>query len=62
MSQMNHELAVDEMNAKTAQLWQRIEIAGMTFTHNPTIENANRFYATVYGLPENWQKQTTTRE
>lgn len=59
--QMEHELAVDKLNQKTAQLWNRIEIPAMTYAHDSTLENADKFYAAVYGLPENWRKKITIK-
>lgn len=38
-----------------ACLWKRIEIPAREYVFDSTKENADKFYAAVYGLPENWR-------
>lgn len=46
----------DRINKKIAQLWKKIEQPAREYAHNPTIENADHFFASVYGLPDTWRK------
>lgn len=39
----------------SAKLWREIEMAAMRFTKEHTIEAADFFFQTVYGLGENWR-------
>lgn len=39
----------------SAELWKNIEMAAMRFTKEHTIEAADFFFQTVYGLGENWR-------
>lgn len=52
---MEHEIKTDKMNAQIAQLWKRIEQPAREYVFDSTIENADKFYAAVYGLVENWR-------
>ena len=36
-------------------MWKRIEQAAHDYTTNSTIENADKFHAAVYNLPEDWR-------
>ena len=53
---MESEKQIDELNRRIAQLWKEIEMPAREYVHDSTTENADRFYAAVYGLPENWRK------
>ena len=53
--QMQEEIKTDEMNIRISQLWKRIETAAGQYADNPSIEAAERFYAAVYGLPNDWR-------
>lgn len=39
-----------------SQLWKRIEPAAREYANGPSIETADRFYAAVYNLPDDWRK------
>lgn len=53
--QMEHEIKLDKMCERIAQLWKRIEEPARNYSLNPSIETADKFYAAVYGLGENWR-------
>lgn len=53
--QMNQELKIDKLNERIAQLWKKIEAPAREYSLNPSIETADRFYAAVFGLGENWR-------
>ena len=53
---MESEKQIDKLNRRIAQLWKEIEIPAREYVHDSTTENADKFYAAVYGLPENWRK------
>lgn len=40
-----------EQHERCVKLWQRIEQAGTAYAKDKTIENADRFYKAVYGVP-----------
>lgn len=46
---------VDDLYQKTVNLWKRIEIPAREYTFHPTIENADKFFASVYDLKPNWR-------
>lgn len=46
----------EELMKKTSALWFRIDQAAVNYAKEPTIENAEVFYATVYGLPQSWRE------
>lgn len=58
--QMESEIKMDELNEKTAQLWKRIEQPAREYVFDSTIENADKFYAAVYGLSDDWRKKVIT--
>ena len=41
---------------KTFGLWNRISVAAGEYALNPSLETADVFFRTVYGLPEDWRK------
>lgn len=53
--QMEHEIKIDKLNERIAQLWNRIDIPARNYSLNPGIETADKFYAAVYGLPDDWR-------
>jgi hypothetical protein len=53
--QMEHEIKIDKLNERIAQLWKRIEIPASEYAKNPTRKTADAFYAAVYGLPDDWR-------
>ena len=53
--QMEHEIKIDKMCERIAQLWKRIEQPAREYVFDSTIENADKFYAAVYGLPNDWR-------
>lgn len=55
VNQLEQEIKTDELNAKIAQLWKHIESPAREYSLNPSIENADRFYAAVYNLPNDWR-------
>ena len=55
LAQMEHELKIDKLNERIAQLWKRIEQPAREYVFDSTIENADKFYAAVYGLPDDWR-------
>lgn len=52
---MEHEIKIDKLNERIAQLWKRIENAARKYAMNPTKKTADAFYAKVYGLPDDWR-------
>lgn len=44
-----------KLNAHSADLWKSIEATGTRFAKEHTLEAADEFYRTVYGLGENWR-------
>ena len=44
-----------------ADLIKKCEVAAITYAKEPTIENADKFYATFYNLPENWREAAKTK-
>lgn len=55
INQLEQEIKTDELNAKIAQLWKNIESPAREYSLNPSVETADKFYAAVYGLGENWR-------
>lgn len=53
--QMEHEIKIDKMCERIAQLWKRIEDAARKYAMNPTRKTADAFYAKVYGLSDGWR-------
>ncbi len=47
--------SVTNTQSKYDGMWLRIEQAASAYTENSTIENADRFYAAVYNLPDDWR-------
>lgn len=41
----------------TREMWLNIDMASNKYAKNPTIENADAFYAAVYKLPKDWRKE-----
>ena len=50
------DLRNDEIIVHIAELRKRIEPFARNYAKNPTLENADRFYAAVYDLPPDWRK------
>ena len=46
---------MDEMMFAISQLWKRIEPFAAEYAKSQSIDSANRFYAAVYGLPDDWR-------
>lgn len=46
----------------TAQLWKNIEMAATRFTKEHTLDAADEFFRTVYGLGENWRAVRSLKE
>lgn len=40
---------------KYDNMWKRTETSAREYALNPSIENADKFYATVYNLPNDWR-------
>lgn len=55
LAQMEHELKAENLNEQISQLWKHIEEPARNYSLNPSIETADRFYAAVYGLPDDWR-------
>lgn len=36
-------------------IWTRLEAAANKYSKEPSIENADKFYAAVYNLPDDWR-------
>jgi hypothetical protein len=53
--QMEHEIKIDKLNERIAQLWKRIEQPAREYVYDSTIENADKFYAAVYNLGDDWR-------
>lgn len=47
----------EDLLAYTRAMWTKIDEAGTAYAKEPTIENAEVFYAAVYNLPKNWRKE-----
>lgn len=43
----------------SAELWKNIELKATRFAKEHTLEAADEFFRTVYGLGENWRAVTT---
>jgi hypothetical protein len=46
----------------TAQLWKNIEMTAIRFAKEHTMEAADEFFRTVYGLGENWRAVRPLKE
>lgn len=44
-----------ENNLKIAKLWHHIEAPAREYSKNPSIETADKFYAAVYNLSNDWR-------
>lgn len=60
--QLDHEIKIDKLNERIAQLWKRIEIPASEYSLNPSVEVADKFYAAVYGLPDDWRNSNNKAE
>lgn len=38
-----------------SRLWVRIEIPALIYATEPSVENADKFYAAVYNMPDDWR-------
>lgn len=47
---------IELRNYKIAELWLRIDEPARVYGLNPTIDNADKFYAAVYNLPDSWRQ------
>lgn len=47
------------IRTKHSNMWARIEQAATNYSHTPTLDNADKFYAAVYGLPDDWRVKRT---
>lgn len=47
----------DEYVKKVEGLWGRISCAAVDYIKHPSLQTAEKFYRTVYNLPENHRKQ-----
>lgn len=47
--------SLNEWIYQRAELLKRADTASCTYAKNPTIENADRFFAAVYNLPNDWR-------
>jgi hypothetical protein len=45
----------ERINYKISQLWKRIEPHAVEYAKSPSVDSADRFYAAVYGLSNNWR-------
>ena len=36
-------------------IWSRLEASATKYAKEPTIENADKFYAAVYNMPDDWR-------
>lgn len=45
----------DKVYTHNISMWPQIEKAGNAFGRERTLENADRFYAAVYGVSKNWR-------
>jgi len=52
--------SIDDQTLRIAALWKRIEPRAQEYTTAPSQETADRFYAAVYNLRENWRNDRTT--
>ena len=43
--------SLERLRTHYTELWKRIECAGQKYIHERTIENADKFIETVYGVP-----------
>ena len=55
IKQMEEEKKTDNTLYRISQLWTRIEESATEYAHKPSVETADKFYAAVYGLSENWR-------
>jgi len=47
--------ATEAANFRISQLWAHIEAPAREYAHSAGTPEGNRFYAAVYGTPENWR-------
>jgi hypothetical protein len=53
--------SADDFRERADNLWKRISASAHDYAINPTIENADRFYADVFGFPYGWRESITER-
>ena len=59
MKELEQQYYIDRGNEQQAQqhakMWEKIEAPATTYSITQTVENADLFYAAVYGLPNDWR-------